>query len=97
MNFPARHAVLTLSALILIALSRPALCNGSRIDKLYHPYVQPLEHEFEFRTLEEENASVAPGDRTRARLGYGQAVSDTGFAEAYLIGEENDDRDFHIQ
>jgi len=97
MNLLARHAVLTLSALILMALSRPALCNGSRIDKLYHPYVQPLEHEFEFRTLDEKNASVAPGDRTKARLGYGQAVSDNWFAEAYLIGEKNDDRNFHIQ
>jgi len=94
---PARLYYLALFATLLITLSCPAMSNGSRIDKLYHPYVQPLEHEFEFRALGEENASVAPGDRTKARLGYGQAISDNGFAEAYLIGEKNDDRDFHIQ
>ena len=97
MKLYSRHPVLVLATLLLAAASRPALSNGSRIDKLYHPYVQPLEREFEFRFLDEENARLAPGDRSKARLGYGRAINGNWFAEAYLIGEKNDDRDFHIQ
>jgi len=86
-----------LVAASIMVFPLPALSNGSRIDKIYHPYVQPLERELEFRVLNEDNASVAPGDRTKARVGYGQAVSDNWFAEGYLIGEKNDDRNFHVQ
>ena len=93
----ARACCLTFFAAVLMTMSRAALSNGSRIDKIYHPYVQPLERELEFRALNEENASLGPGERTKARLGYGQALTDNWFAEAYLIGEKDDNRNFHLQ
>jgi len=97
MIFLARVCCLALVAVLLVTVSTPALSNGSRIDKIYHPYVQPLERELEFRALNEENASVGPGDRTKVRLGYGQALSDNWFAEGYLIGAKDDNRNFYLQ
>lgn len=73
------------------------MADSSNIDKIYHPYVQPLEREFEFRTILENGASRSPGDRRGAKMGYGQSFNDRWFGEIYLIGENNDERDFQIR
>jgi hypothetical protein len=54
------------------------------VDKVYHPYVQPLERELEWRMV------AADGDLLQ-RLGIGQSVNDRVFVEGYLIAAEEDD------
>jgi len=93
----ARAYCLVVFAILLMSLFRPAMSNGSRIDKIYHPYVQPLEREFEFRAIREDGASDSQGDRSIARLGYGQSINDNWFTQAYLIGDKNDDHSFNIR
>lgn len=64
----------------------PALADGQVIDKVYLPYVQPLEREVELR-LSSSNDAAAKAETWR--LGYGQAVGQHLFVEAYLVGQRD--------
>jgi hypothetical protein len=59
------------------------LADGSTIDKVYHPYVQPEEREIEFRAIIENNGDRPSGDERVYRLGYGQSFND--YCEAYEL------------
>ncbi|MFW5451787.1 MAG: hypothetical protein ACKE9I_09320 [Methylophagaceae bacterium] len=66
-----------------------AIADSSAIDKVYHPYVQPLERELEWRMISADNEQVY-------RLGLGKSFSDRLFIEAYLIAEDKKHDDFTI-
>ncbi len=55
------------------------LADSSAIDKIYHPYVQALEREIEYRM-------ISADDETAYRLGLGKSFSDRLFVELYLTG-----------
>ncbi len=57
------------------------LADSGAVDKVYHPYVQPLEREFEWRMLSE-------GGGQTYRLGLGQSITDKVFVEGYLIAKD---------
>jgi hypothetical protein len=82
---------------VLLLWSGQSLEAGTVIDKIYHPYVQPLEQELEWRTIyQDEQPSVA--DNTWVyQLAYGRSLNDRWFAEVYLVGEKSDDQDFDIE
>jgi hypothetical protein len=63
-----------------------AVADGNGIDTVYHPYVQPLEHDLELR-LTHAHGQL---DGQTWRAGYGQTLSDRLFAEAYLIAQGDD-------
>ncbi|MGD8312814.1 MAG: hypothetical protein PVJ66_09480 [Gammaproteobacteria bacterium] len=83
---------------LLLGVCHPgrAGADSSVIDKIYHPYVQPLERELEFRASIEDNSDAPAGDRRKYRLGYGQSLNDHWFGELYLIGEKNADQAFRL-
>lgn len=62
--------------------------DGSTIDKVYHPYVQLLEKEIEYRVLYEEDSDEDVDGGIRHRLGYGQTISDQLFVEFYVTGTD---------
>ncbi|MGB5584002.1 MAG: hypothetical protein WBO93_10470 [Gammaproteobacteria bacterium] len=66
-----------------------AAADGLAIDKVYHPYVQPLEREIEFRWLRFNTKDSGKNDIYR--LGYGQSLSADWFAEIYIIGGNEQD------
>lgn len=70
--------------LLLATVLLPALvhADGLTVDKVYHPYVQPLEREMEVRM------TSADGEE-RYRFGLGQSVSDRVFVEAYFIAKDD--------
>lgn len=68
----------------MLIASSSLRADGSAIDKIYHPYVQPMEREMEWRMV------AAEGDYFQ-RLGIGQSVSDDLFVEGYLIGQDKKD------
>jgi hypothetical protein len=81
------HYVLTL---FLLFSSIGTWCHaaGVAIDKVYLPYVQPLEKELEYRML----SSNSGGEQSsQHKLGYGASVTESWFAEVYLIGEKTDE------
>ena len=82
--------------------SHVVFSDGSFIDKVYHPYVQPNEREFEWRG----NLQKYSGNSERARqkdntqthrFGYGQSINERWFVELYLIGEKNREDDFKLE
>ncbi|RLQ22479.1 hypothetical protein DWB85_07615 [Seongchinamella sediminis] len=79
------------SRLLLAVGLLPALAraDGSVIDKVYHPYVEQLEWELEWRlTHADENPQAGTRGEQLHRLGLGRAVSEFVFVEAYLIGSD---------
>lgn len=77
-------------ASVLLGLPLISLADGDTVDRVYHPYVQALEHEIEWRMVS------ADGQQTQ-RLSYGQSISDTLFLEGYVIGEQNDKNDLKAE
>lgn len=66
-----------------VGLTTVVHADGLAIDKVYHPYVQSLEREFEWRMIS------ADGEQ-KHRLGIGKSVSDRLFVEGYLIVSNNE-------
>ncbi|MDB2705104.1 hypothetical protein N9Y67_01035 [Pseudomonadota bacterium] len=66
-------------SVISFSVISSVLADGVAIDKVYHPYVQPLEREIELRM-------ISAGDGQKYRLGLGTALSDRLFIEGYVIG-----------
>ncbi len=94
--FSARLTSCLLFIYLLSLLSvGPALADGSVVSKIYHPYVQPLEKEIELRTLYEKDDDLS--DHQKYKLAYGQSLSDTWFAEIYLIGSKDGGDTFEFE
>lgn len=66
-----------------ISLTSVVHADGLAIDKVYHPYVQPLEREVEWRMLSSDGEQ-------KHRLGIGKSLTDRLFIEAYLITSNNE-------
>ncbi len=71
--------------------------DGLTIDKVYNPYVQQLEKEFEYRTLYEQDSDDAKDGIIRHKVAYGQALSDRLFAEVYLIGVDGPNQNLKLE
>ena len=75
----------------------PLLADGVVIDKIYHPYVQPLEQEFEWRaSMQDRQPGVADHLRVH-HLGYARSLGDRWFGEVYLIGQGSDDAGLDVE
>jgi len=72
--------------LLLFMGLTPVHADSVAIDKVYHPYVQPLEREIEYRMISSD------GDQ-KHRFGVGKSLSDRLFVEAYLIASNKDELD----
>lgn len=72
-----------------LLLPTMVMADNLAIDKVYHPYVQAMEKEVEWRLV------AADGDHLQ-RLGIGRALTDRIFVEGYLIAVEEGDT-FRLQ
>lgn len=73
----------------MLMLSDCALADGRVVDKVYHPYVDALETELEYRLLAQDER---PGKRNLAQvqqLSLGRSIGSRFFAEVYLVAAEN--------
>lgn len=70
--------------------------DGNSIDKVYHPYVLPLETEIEWRTISQHDEDDALDNQQTHRLGIGSSFVENWFTEIYLIGEKSSTEDFEI-
>jgi len=77
---------------LFFIVTLPALshADGNPVDKVYAPYVQPLEREIEWRMTDSDGQQFQ-------RLGVGKSLTDRLFIEGYLIGEDNQNNDFRLQ
>ncbi len=97
MSINFQHTFPASVALFLVAVAS-ARADGTVIDKVYHPYVEPLEWELEWRMVHENENPISGIERRQLhRLGLGKAVAETVFAEIYLIGEQSADESFSLE
>ncbi len=82
---------------LLVFWAGQGLADGIVIDKIYHPYVQPLEQELEWRTIYQDEQPSADDDLWRYQLAYGRSINDRWFLEAYLVGESSANESFGIE
>jgi len=73
--------------LLLVFFSGIATADGVVVDKVYDPYVQPLETEIEWRFIDQDEG-VAPALQKHF-LGFGRSVSDRWAVEIYAIAQRN--------
>lgn len=73
------------------------IADGNTVDKIYHPYVDALEQELEWRTIYQDNQPGANDHRQLHRFSYGRAFSDRWFGEIYLTGENSEDTSFKLE
>jgi hypothetical protein len=87
-----------LAATLFQALSGSVVADGSAVDKVYHPYVEQLEWEVEWRMIHEDENPLSGEKRAQLhRLGLGRAVAEYVFVEGYLIGERSSEHDFDLE
>lgn len=92
------RALVAVCAAVAGASGTAALADGSAIDKVYHPYVEQLEWELEWRATHARSDPDTGKDRLQThRLGLGRAVSEYLFVEAYLIGERSATESFDLE
>lgn len=82
---------------VLACLPSALRADGVVIDKIYHPYVQPLEREFEGRAIWQNEQPGRPDDLQLYRFAYGQAFGERWFGELYLVGERSADESLSIE
>jgi hypothetical protein len=90
----------TLSSLFLIVLLSycpGSFADGIVIDKVYHPYVQPLEQEFEWRLVAQDQQRNRKDNIQVHRMAYGRSINDRWFAEIYLLAEKDVDDSLSIE
>ncbi len=74
-----------------------AFADGSLIDKIYHPYVQLMEREIEFRSSLRSDDEKSPANSTDTyRIAYGKTLKENLFGEIYLVGEKKPEGSFSI-
>lgn len=88
------------SSLIGLLTSSPILADDpfqhNGVDKVYHPYVQPLETEIEYRAVYQTDGDPLEDGVARHRLSIGRAITDRVFVEGYVIGRETRQDDFRL-
>jgi hypothetical protein len=82
---------------LLVTASSGALADGLAIDKVYHPYVDALESEVEYRLLAPKNETSLNWPRQIHQLSLGRSFGQRWFGEIYLKGEKNRGESFNIE
>lgn len=72
---------------VLLLCSASVQADGRVVDKVYHPYVQPLEREFEYRGLYQMQSDHPNNNALGQKLGYGFSIADNMAVAFYLLAE----------
>jgi hypothetical protein len=79
-----------LAGLCLFALIQNSHGDGLAVSKVYHPYVQPLEKELEYRLLDVKGGD-GDVDQQLHSLGFGLSPLDYWYAEFSVLGSQRQD------
>lgn len=72
--------------LLALVASGFAWADGNVVDKVYHPYVDALENEIEYRGVFQDHQKHRDNASQIHRLSFGRAFGDNWFGELNLIG-----------
>lgn len=86
-------------AIAMLATGFPvaALADGLVIDKVYHPYVDAMETELEYRSIfqDEQKDLVTPSQVHQFAIG--RSIGDRMFGELYAVGYKNRNRSLDLE
>ena len=82
---------------LLLCYTGTIRADGAVIDKIYHPYVQPLEQEIELRALTQDDQPGRDDHLQLYQLAYGRSLTERWSGEIYLIGKRSDEESFEIE
>lgn len=80
----------------LTFFSLPVFADGFAVDKVYHPYVEPMEQEIEWRVTAQSQQNQTSSHKQRHRFGYGRALGERWFGELYILGDRTGGDDFEV-
>jgi len=86
------------SITVLIAISyQMSYADGSVVDKIYHPYVDALENELEFRSIFQDKQTGINNPKEIHSLALGRSIGESLFGEVYLIGAKSRTGNFDLE
>ena len=85
-NARLKGHLLRSAAVSTILLPLLASADGIVVNKIYDPYVQPLEMELELRTVVQSDDTLP--DSQKHSIGFGRSLSDRWAIEIYAIGQK---------
>lgn len=74
-----------------------AHADGNVINKIYHPYVDALEKEVEFRSIFQDRQPNRANPKQIHQLSFGTAIGQSWFGEAKLVGDRSRAGSFDIE
>lgn len=83
--------------IVAVSLAAAAHADGIVIDKVYHPYVDALEQELEYRLLLLDEQPALPTPAQLHQLSLGTAIGSRVFTELYLTGEKSRTGSFRLE
>jgi hypothetical protein len=83
-----------LPAMLLVAPL--VLADGIVVDKVYHPYVDALERELEWRSIVQDSQEGIETPAQKHQLSLGTAIGEKLFGEVYVVGEKSRNGAFDI-
>lgn len=89
---PLRCLIIVIA--IVVSYPQVVRADGTVVDRIYDPYVQPLETELEYRAIIESDEVLR--DRQKHFFGFGRSLSDRWATEFYAIGTNDRDSSFSI-
>ena len=95
-NLTRRKCKAGLYLCLLLLWTGPGWADNIVVDKIYHPYVQPLEQEIEWRTLYQHSQPFVADNTWLSQLAYGRSLNDRWFVEAYLVGKRSDAQSLQV-
>lgn len=90
------HVCGCFTMLAALSYASQGITDGVSIDKVYHPYVQLLEREIEYRMLYQQDSDEQLDGQQRHIFGFGWALSDRLFAELYTVGSDSYGNDMDL-
>jgi hypothetical protein len=77
------------TSILLMMFMSVCYSDGSSIDKVYLPYVQPLEKEIETRLLVEKDNVLTKDTSYLNKTAYGMALNEKLFSEIYVVTQDD--------
>lgn len=88
--------ILFCGLVLLMLVCTEVQADGRVVDKVYHPYVQPLEREFEYRFVYQKQAEHPDNNAMGQKVGYGFSIAERMALETYLIAERVSPEDYKL-
>lgn len=83
------------STIMLMAFAAITQADGANINKIYHPYVNLLESEMEYRSVFYSDDQEG-NSKQKHQIGLGKSLSDRWFSEIYIVAEKQENGSFNI-